>query len=115
MLVGRAAHDGLAVHAVDDHVVLLERFWRSALDGVENHVFGELVVLGAILLQRLDLSLKVGRLLVIANHGNHTAARGHAQLGKQIADELNVDVVDPIKHYRVHAVDDDVSLDHELA
>ena len=105
LLVGGAARDGLAVHAIHDHVVHLELLGRLALDGVEYHVFGELVVLEAIGLKLLYLVLEVSCFLIVAYHGDHAAAGSHAQLGKEVAYELDIGVVHPVENHWVNAVD----------
>lgn len=112
LLIGGAPRDGLAIHAIENHIVHLELLGLKSLDGVENHIFGEFIVLQAIALQFLDFIFKIGCFLIIANHSNHATACCHAQLGKKGANELYVSVIHPIKNHRVNTVDDNVSFNH---
>ena len=108
-----AGADRLAVDAVDDHIVVARGLRRLALDDVEDDLFGQFVVLHAILFQLLDLFLELGGLAVVADDLDHRAAGRHAQFREEVADELHVAVVDAVEADGVNIVYDYDSFNHE--
>ncbi len=60
----------------------------------------------------MDLALELGCFIIVAYDLYYRAARGHAQLRKQIAHQLHVAVVDTVETHRIHPVDNDYSLYH---
>jgi hypothetical protein len=115
LLIGRAAADGLAVHAIDDNVVHLQLLGWSTLDGVDDDVLGQRVVGSAVVGQLVNLLFKVGRLGIVTDHSDDAATRCHAQFWEQVADELYVTVVHPVEGHGIHVVNDNVPFNHSIS
>ena len=106
LLVGRAARNGPAVHAVDDGFVHLQLFGRLALYHVENHVLGKLIVARTIVLELLHFFFENRGFLLVAYHLDDVATSRHTQFRKEIAYQLNVAIIHPVENHRVNIVDD---------
>ena len=101
-LVGVARSDGSAVLPKDDHALGIDGLRRIALYDVDDHVFGEFIVFHRIFLYLVDLLLEIEGFRFLTNHLDHVAACGHAQLREEIADKVNIIVVDPVECMRVN-------------
>ena len=114
LLVGGASADRFAVYSVDDHIVLLQLFRSLTAHNVENHLFGEFVILDAVLFQLLDFLFKASGLFGVADEFDYLSASGHAQLGEEIAYKLHIAIVYAIEAYRVDIVNYYYAFNHPL-
>ena len=114
LLIRRARLDRLAIHTENNGVVHFQFFGRRTFYGVDNHIVGELIVVVAKLGKFLDFLLKESRFFLLANHLNHIAASSHAQLGKEVTNQLNIGIIDTIENHGVNVIDNYVSFYHSV-
>ena len=112
LLIRRAAHDRLAVDAVDDDVVALELARRLTLDDVDDDILVQRIILRGMRLESLDSLLEISGLAILANDLYHRASRRNAQLRIKILYQLHIRIIDPVKADRVDIVEDDDAFNH---
>ena len=58
--------------------------------------------------------LKIGRLVIVTNDGDDTAACCHAQFREQVADKLYITIVYPVEGHGIYIVNDNVPFNHSI-
>ena len=114
LLVLASGRNGFACNAVHHyafHTLLTDTL---AFQDMQDIFFRQAVVLQAMLLQLLHVLFQGTHFQFIAHDMQHIATCHYAQLGIKGLYHLDIDIVDPIKHYGVHIFQYDVLFYHLL-
>ena len=100
-----------AVHHHAFHALLADTF---ATQNMQDILLSQAVVLQAVFLEFLYILLQSAHFQFIAHHMEHVATCHNAQLGIEGLHHLDIGIIDPIEHYRVHIFQYDMLFYHLL-